>query len=261
MLTVRSSQSGDMAVVNDVTITNNVLKNVVSGVSALAEDDLCGASKGYPNCHNPGSQDRWNIANNLMLFYDPTILGGNRNLALGVSGGINRLAGNAPGTLRDVVFQHNTAVSAASTPCWNSIYMSSNGQTFPFAVPPTKNLWILNNALCDQPTGDYGLTGTNGLKNYMGLPNTAPNDFNARFSGNVIWVQPGNAKASYPTTDLAQSAAFTYVNPSAQDYQLLTPYWTTTTDGQLSGVNNNTLPVGNEALLDLGLDGVDQLPE
>jgi hypothetical protein len=261
VLTVRSSQSGDFAVVNDITITNNVLKNVVSGVNALAEDDLCGASGGYPNCHNPGSQDRWNIANNLMLFYDPTILGGNRNLALGASGGINRLAGNAPGTLRDVVFQHNTTVSAASTPCWNSIYFSSNGQTYPFAVPITNNVWILDNALCKQPTGDYGLTGTNGLKNYIGLPSTAPNDFNARFSGNVMWVQPGNAKASYPTTDLAQSAAFTYINPSAQDYQLLTPYWTATTDGQLSGINNNTLPAGNEAPLDLELDGVDQLPE
>ena len=32
VLTVRSSQSGDFAVVNDVTITNNILKNVVSGV-------------------------------------------------------------------------------------------------------------------------------------------------------------------------------------------------------------------------------------
>ena len=36
VLTVRSSQSGDFAVVNDITITNNVLKNVVSGVNTLA---------------------------------------------------------------------------------------------------------------------------------------------------------------------------------------------------------------------------------
>ena len=34
VLTVRTGQSGDMAVVNDITITNNVLKNVVSGVNS-----------------------------------------------------------------------------------------------------------------------------------------------------------------------------------------------------------------------------------
>ena len=63
-----------------------------------------------------------------MLFYDPKILGGNRNVAIGSSGGLNRLANNTPGTIQDIVFQHNTAVSAASTPCWNSVYFSSNGQ-------------------------------------------------------------------------------------------------------------------------------------
>ena len=42
VLTVRSGQGGDFAVVNDVTITNNVLKNVVSGINTLAEDDTCG---------------------------------------------------------------------------------------------------------------------------------------------------------------------------------------------------------------------------
>src|SRR6516164_8671603 len=65
VLTVRSSQSGDFAVVNDITITNNVLKNVVAGVNTLAKDDACGAAP-YTACKNAGSQDRWYIANNLM---------------------------------------------------------------------------------------------------------------------------------------------------------------------------------------------------
>jgi hypothetical protein len=242
VLTVRSSQSGDLAVVNDVTITNNVLENVSAGVNGLAEDDQCGAAAGYPNCHNPGSQDRWNISDNLFTFYDPTLPGGSRNLALATSGGLNRLAGNTPGTLRDVVFQHNTMVSAASTPCWMSIYFSANGQTMPFAVPITNNVWIQDNALCTQPTGDYGLTGTSGLTYYMGLPNTSPNDITARFSGNVIWIQPGVRAASYPSTNMTQTAPFTYINPSAMDYQLLTPIWTNTSDGQESGVNNSLLP-------------------
>ncbi len=46
VLTVRSGQSGDMAVVNDITITNNVLKNVVSGVNSGAADDTCGPPRG-----------------------------------------------------------------------------------------------------------------------------------------------------------------------------------------------------------------------
>ena len=242
VLTVRTGQSGDFAVVNDITITNNVLNNVVSGVNSLALDDNCGPGGAYPSCKNPGSQDRWNIANNLMLFYDPTILGGNRNLAFATSGGLNRLAGNTPGTIRDVVFQHNTEVSAASTPCWNSIYFSANAQKYPFAVPITNNLWILDNALCDHPTGDQGYIGTTGLPKYMGIPSTFPNDFNARFYGNVIWAQPGEAVPSYPVNNLTQAAPFAYINPSAMDYQLLTPVWTNTTDGKQAGVDNNYLP-------------------
>src|ERR1039458_9895697 len=81
VLTVRTSQSGDIAVVNDVTITDNVLKNVVSGINTAAADNTCSPAYGYPNCHNAGSQDRWNIANNLMTFYDPTQLGGSHNIA------------------------------------------------------------------------------------------------------------------------------------------------------------------------------------
>ena len=209
----------------------------------MAADDTCGPSPGtYPNCHNAGSQDRWNIANNLFLFYDPKIPGGNRNLAFSISGGMNRLNANTPGTIRDVVFQHNTAVSAASTACWNSIYFSSNGQAPPFAVPLTNNVWILDNALCDHPTGDYGFTGTTGLAKYMGNPSALPNDFKARLYGNVIWAQTGEAVPTYPVNDLTQAAPFTYINPSALDYQLLTPVWTKTTDGKQAGVDNNYLP-------------------
>jgi hypothetical protein len=242
VLTVRSSQSGDLAVVNDITITNNVLKNVVSGVNTIAEDDQCGLAP-YTNCHNPGSQDRWNISNNIITFFDPTIPGGFRNVVLAINGGINRLNANTPGTLKDIVFQHNTAISAASTPCWNSIYFSSNGQSMPFAVPPTNNVWILDNALCAQPNGDFGLQGP-GLVNYMGNPSTSPNDFAHRLYGNVMWVQPGQKTFTYPSGNMTQTAPFTYVNPSAFDYQLLTPYWMTTSDSQLSGINNNNMPAG-----------------
>jgi hypothetical protein len=243
VLTVRTSQSGDVAVVNDITITNNILQNVVAGFNSLAEDDQCGASGGYPNCHNPGSQDRWNIANNLILFYDPTLPGGFRNVAWAASGGMNRLNNNLPGTMRDVVFQHNTAVSASSTSCWNSIYFSSNGQAPPFAVPLTNNIWILDNALCRQPSGDWGYQGMSFLSNYIPNPSASPNDTAHRYYGNAMWVQPGDKVQTWPAGNLAQTAVFTYINPSALDYQLLTPNWTTTTNGQVSGVNNNNLPM------------------
>ncbi len=242
VLTVRSSQDGDIAVVNDITVTNNALYNVVAGVNSLAEDDQCGAAGGYPNCHNPGSQDRWNISNNLFQFYDPTQPGGMRNVALATSGGLNRLNGNTPGTIRDIVFQHNTSVSAASTPCWESIYFSTNGQAPPFTVPISQNIWLLDNALCRQPTGDWGYQGTTGLNYYMGLPNTSPNDLTHRYYGNEMYVPSGDKVQSFPAGNLATTTAFTYVNPSAEDYQILAPIWTTTSDGQQAGINNNTLP-------------------
>ena len=175
--------------------------------------------------------------------YDPTITGGNRNLALSVNGGSNRLNNNTPGTLQDVVFQHNTTVSSASKACWNSIYFSSNGQTPPFAVPLSYNLWILDNALCRQPTGDYGYQGMNALNNYMPLPKKPRrHDVTQRYYGNVMWVQPGDQVQTFPTGNLSQTAAFTYVNPSGNNYQLLSPYWTQTSDGLEAGINNSTLP-------------------
>jgi hypothetical protein len=177
-----------------------------------------------------------------MLFYDPTIPGGFRNLAIAFNGGINRLNNNLPGTMRDVVFQHNTAVSASSTPCWETIYFNSNGQSPPFAVPLSNNVWILDNALCRQPTGTWGYQGMAALTNYMDLPNTPPNDITQRFYGNVMWVQPGDKVQTFPTGNLSQTAAFTYINPSAMDYQLLTPDWTTTSDGQEAGIINSKLP-------------------
>jgi hypothetical protein len=114
VLTVRTSQSGDIAVVNDITITNNLLNNVVAGFNTIAKDDVCGAGGGYPNCHNAGSQDRWYIANNQITFYDPTRPGGARNVAVAFNTGMDRLNNKAQGIMRDVVFQHNTTVSAPS---------------------------------------------------------------------------------------------------------------------------------------------------
>ena len=167
VLTVRTSQSGDFAVVNDVTITNNFLKNVVSGVNTLAKDDQCGIAP-YVSCTNAGSQARWNIANNLILFYDPTLPGGARNVVLSINPGMDRIK-NQQGVLRDLVFQHNTAIPSVSSPCWGSIYFSVGSKKLPISNL-TNNIWVLDNVLCRQPTGDFGQQGTTGLTQYMGSP-------------------------------------------------------------------------------------------
>jgi hypothetical protein len=230
VLTVRTSQSGDFAVVNDITITNNVLKNVVSGVNTLAKDDQCGIAP-YTTCKNAGSQDRWNIADNLMLFYDPTLPGGARNLMMGVNPGLDRI-NNQQGALRDVVFQHNTAVSAASSPCWNSIFFSAGSQAPPFKNL-TNNIWILDNAMCRQPTGDWGLQGTSGLTQYMGNPAS----LDVRYKGNVMYVPKGDKLQTFPLHNYASTVPLVYVAPQNGDYHLASPYWTDTSDGKLSGIN------------------------
>jgi hypothetical protein len=200
VLTVRSAQSGDFAVVNDVTITNNTLKNVVSFVNSLAADDQCGKAP-YEKCQNPGSQARWNIANNLVLFYDPKEPGGNRNLGMAFGGGIDRVS--QPGTvlpvvLKDVLFEGNTLTSAKSTPCWNSLFFSAGGNQPPPLKAATQNIWILNNTLCRQPTGSWGLQGTAGLTQYMGLP--VP--LNPRFTHNTMHLNGDKVQAWPPGNTL-----------------------------------------------------------
>ena len=156
--------------VNDITITNNVLKNVVSGIGSGAVDDGCGPGTAYLNCHNAGSQARWYIANNLFLFYDPTLQGGTRNNGFEFSPSLDRING-VSWVMHDVVFQHNTQISAPGQTCWNSMYFSVPGGAKPPISGLTNNIWILDNVLCRQPSGDWGLQGTSGLTQYMGVQN------------------------------------------------------------------------------------------
>jgi len=236
-LTVRSSQSGDIAVVNDVTITNNILKNVTAGFNTLAADDQCATST-YYLCKKAGSQDRWNISNNLVTFYDPRIAGGGNNALIMLNGGWDNL-GNKAGVMRDVIVRHNTTVAAASAPCWDSAFFSAGGQT-----PPLKNLtsniWILDNVLCGQPFGDWGLQGTAGITQYMGDP--GPVD--PRFKGNVMYVPVGTKVQAWPAHNYATTLPFSFVDPSHGNYQLTSPFWTDTSDSKLAGIDNATLQRG-----------------
>ncbi len=76
----------------------------------------------------------------------------------------------------------------------------------------------------------------------MGSPNTPPYDLTQRFYGNVMYVPPGDRLQTFPPANYATTVPFTYVDQSTGDFQLLTPYWTDTSDGQLSGINFANLP-------------------
>jgi hypothetical protein len=238
VLTVRSAQSGDFAVVSDITITNNILKNVVSGFNTLAKDDQCGTAS-YTTCQSAGGQERWYIANNLMTFFDPKQPGGNRNVGIAVNGGNDRVKG-VPGALKDVVFQHNTMVAAENAPCWNSIYFNTAGQKPPISNL-TNNIWILDNVLCKQPTGDWGQQGLSGLTQYMGAADaSAPLD--KRFYGNVMFVVGGDRVQNFPPHNLSTTKSAQWVDPAKWNYALAEPKWNQTTDDKPAGVDSSALP-------------------
>jgi len=247
LLTVRTSQGGDIAVVEDVTVTNNVFKNVVMGFATEAVDGQCG-SPSYPNCHNAGKSGRWDIYDNQVTLYDKTALGGigsHTGLIL-FSFGVDRPHGGVIVGLHDVVLQHNTVVPHGSQTCWTSAFFRVPSiWRLPLPQALTKNVWVLDNALCNEPTGDFGQQGTTGLTEYMGSPNKPPYDLTQRFHGNVMFVPSSNRVYAFPAHNYAATVAFTYVNPSADDYQLMTPYWTDTSDGKVAGINFANLPTSS----------------
>ncbi len=188
---------------------------------------MCGASHGYPNCTNPGESRRVWVHNNLIL------LSPNRDTYqhwwLVTDGG------NAthPG-LTDYVFQHNTALMSDGSAMPGYVFELSQQYGCSSTQPsPTHNIWILDNVLTRQPTGDCGSQGTPGLNLYMGDPSpVAP-----RYLGNVMFVPSGDRVQSWPAENDATTVPFVYVDPGSGNYQLLSPNWTQTSDGQESGIS------------------------
>jgi hypothetical protein len=232
LFTVRSSQSGNKAVVDDITFTNNILKNVAAGFSTLTSDYNCGTSA-YPLCTNPGESKRIKVYNNLVLFRNPSLAGGNRNIGIQISAGLS-----------DYIVQHNTFVPAPGTDCWSSVYFAAFTRAkWPPAVSITHNIWLLDNAFCRQPSGDWGGQGTLGITRYMGDP--APVD--SRYMGNVMYVPGDNKTQEWPLHNYATTVPFTYANQSQGNYQLATPYWLDTSDGTEAGVDPSKLPPAAQA--------------
>jgi hypothetical protein len=141
-----------------------------------------------------------------------------------------------------VVFQHNTGVAPAGQQCWASVYFSGLPGPPPWGVL-TNNIWLLDNDMCQQPTGDWGQPGLAGLNIYMGDPSAPPNDLTKRFYGNVMYVPPGSKVATWQPHNYATTVPFTYVSAKSGNYQLATPYWTDTSDGKLAGYSSSTARV------------------
>jgi len=76
----------------------------------------------------------------------------------------------------------------------------------------------------------------------MGDPTTPPYDITQRFRGNVMYAPPGDKIQTYPAHNYATTVPFTYVDPATGNFQLLSPNWTDTTDGNIAGVQYNSLP-------------------
>jgi hypothetical protein len=226
LLTVRTSQSGNSAVVNDITVENNILKNVMSGFAALPEDQTCDKQYGNSKCASSGEEKRVRIANNLILFANPEGHGGTRNVGLTLFPGMS-----------DLVFQHNTMVSYPGTVCHESIFFV--GDRYWQWPPPwsyTHNIWVVDNVLCRPPTGDWGKDGVAGLTYYMG----DPSPFDGRFVGNVMYIPDTYAMQPFPPKNSLQTT-ITYADPSAANYELVSPQWTQTTDGKRAGVDMSSL--------------------
>jgi hypothetical protein len=224
--------SGLLAVVDDVTISNNIIKNVSTGFDILAHD-------GPPNClptngcTSVGEAKRILIYNNLIQLGDTTQVG----YTTGAAMGILVLLDNS-----DIVIQHNTVLPPPNLGyCKGSVYFDISG-TAPFSPPYSRshNIWILDNVLCRQITGPAGFVGQVSyiLTDYMGDPTPV----NPRLFGNVFYAPKPDSVYSIPPDNYTSTVPFIYVNPSAGNYQLSAPTWTDTSDGQISGVNSSTLP-------------------
>lgn len=217
VFTVRTGQSGDTAVVNDILFTNNILKNVQAGFSTLAEDNSCGDAS-YPNCANKGESKRIKVINNAIQYRDPTEIGGARNMFAQLASGLS-----------DYEFAANSTIPASEQSCWGSIYFSvKQGTQWPPAAGTsiTNNIWILDNAFCKQITGDNGAQGETAVERYMGQPSPA----SSRFKGNVFWAPPPEKPQTWPPMNTASASMQFDCN-----YKLVDPVWKQTTTGKQAG--------------------------
>jgi hypothetical protein len=225
----RSSDSGNGAVVDDVVVANNIMKNVSSGIDTLESDNLCLP----PACTNPGEAKRVILYNNLIFLGDMTQPGYQYPQAYGFGSLLN-------GNLTDWVYQHNTVIgppNMTTGACRGGFQFNVPGPNQP-PVGKTTNVWIQDNVLCRVIGGSAGFIGqfSYALIDYLGNPGNP-----AQLFGNVFYRGTDPTSWAVPADNTVSIPAITYVNPPI-DYTLATPAWTDTSDGKIAGVDNSTLP-------------------
>jgi len=224
-LTPRPNQSGLVAVVDDVTITNNILKNVSSGFTLLASDNNCVPPS---PCTNPGELRRTVIYNNLIELGDTSQQG----YGTGAVAGFLLLLGANHSPLMDAVIQHDTILAPPNlTYCNSGEYFDISG-TAPFNPPysRTTNIWILDSVQCRQINGPAGWVGQFSyvLTDYMGDP--PPPD--TRLWGNLFFKSATDTAYTVPAHNVVSGTAPTF----NANYVMTSPDFTgNTTDGLQSG--------------------------
>ena len=212
VLTIRPSGGGSYGLY-DVTVTNNLMTNVIMQVNFLSADYYCGTTS-YPNCTNAGRAYNVLVKNNFAFIWDSTQPGYYFHTGqTQFNGGFDN-TGIAYDTvpahnyvpLSNVIFEHNGAVAPAGQSCWASSYSSGTGTP---AIPTglMNNVWLRNNNLCTQPWGDSGIK----YSVWSQYPTAAPNGYANRMTGNMMWVQSsGTPLQTWPANNTATHTVFTY---------------------------------------------------
>jgi hypothetical protein len=245
VLTVRTCQSGDQAVVEDITFTNNIIKNAVMGFNTLAADYVCGQAGLGATCKNPGTTKNIVIKNNILFLPDSTQEGFHGHIALSfghITGGTdNTVTPPRFAQMSNMLIQHNTTVPFGNQKCANGeLFDVPNGTTYPqyakppFKAPLTRNIWLLDNVECRQISGTWGQQGMAAITNYMDDPTNPDANLANRFYGNVMLVPTGD-KAQTFTPHNITTTAIAFKDPANGDYS--TPSYTDTSDGKPAGVD------------------------
>jgi hypothetical protein len=141
--------------------------------------------------------------------------------------------------LTDWIVQHNTGL----------MLDGSNPDNYDWTAPGCSstpntggNIWILDNVIGRQVSGQCGMTGLTGLNIYM--PNPSP--LAPRFLGNVMFAPSGDTIYSWPAQNDVPTA-WTFDSNNV----LVTPNWSAyTSDGAQAGWNGGTaVPSGVPIIL------------
>lgn len=237
--------NGPDAVLSDLTYSNNIIIGAIVGFVGT-EFALTNNGCGQFNspCQYPGEARRLNYFNNLFV-QGPQGTPGGRAL----SGGISNVVALTR-VLTDYLSQHNTFVGPYVTDhtyCDASFYFQPNvaPNGSPSDLPPTQNMWLLDNVLCRQITGagGGGTQGTPQLNIWMSDPTTVP-FATTRFQGNVMQLFSSlgdNLNVSYPTNNTVTPNNFTYNSPTTGDYTLVSPVQPASDGAPQSGINYTIL--------------------